>query len=49
MASGKDMVADLIKNKKVVVVSKSYCPFCVKAKVSAKRDFDGLLVASKTS
>ena len=28
------MVEELIKNNKVVVFSKSYCPFCRKAKVA---------------
>jgi len=32
MAKGKQLVIELIKNKKVVMVSKSSCPFCVKAK-----------------
>jgi len=30
--AGKQLVSDLLKSKKVVVISKSYCPFCVKAK-----------------
>jgi len=30
--AGKELVASLIKSKKVLVISKSYCPFCVKAK-----------------
>lgn len=29
---GKQLVAELIKNKKVLMVSKTYCPFCTKAK-----------------
>ncbi len=32
--SGKDFAKSLIASKKVVVISKSYCPFCVAAKVS---------------
>ena len=30
----KERIDKLIKEKKVFVVSKSYCPFCVTAKVS---------------
>ncbi|XP_023337993.1 glutaredoxin [Eurytemora carolleeae] len=30
--AGKQMVANLIKQKKVVMISKTYCPFCTKAK-----------------
>merc|ERR1712154_403056 len=30
--AGKELVSSLLKSKKVLVISKSYCPFCVKAK-----------------
>merc|ERR1711915_95423 len=30
--AGKELVPTLLKSKAVVVISKSYCPFCVKAK-----------------
>ena len=43
MASGKDFVADKIKNKKVFIVSKAFCPYCTKAKVSYLLDFFFLL------
>lgn len=29
---GKALVAELIKTRKVLMISKEYCPFCVKAK-----------------
>ena len=32
MSAIKTEIDDLIKNKKVVVISKSYCPYCKKAK-----------------
>jgi len=32
MSKGKAYVAELIKTKKVVMISKTYCPFCTKAK-----------------
>eukprot|EP00088_Acartia_fossae_P015536 TRINITY_DN18527_c0_g2_i1.p1 TRINITY_DN18527_c0_g2~~TRINITY_DN18527_c0_g2_i1.p1 ORF type:complete len:125 (-),score=15.83 TRINITY_DN18527_c0_g2_i1:117-491(-) len=32
MAASRAMVDELIKTKKVFMVSKAYCPFCVKAK-----------------
>ena len=41
MAGTKDIVDNLIKNKKVVVFSKSYCPYCSKA----KKEFEKLLSA----
>lgn len=31
--SGKDFAKNLIESKKVVVISKGYCPFCISAKV----------------
>jgi glutaredoxin 3 len=37
MTSGKEYIEDLIKTKKVVVISKSYCPFCGKAKDALKK------------
>ena len=36
MSKGKALVQELIKNKKVLMVSKTYCPFCVKAKDALK-------------
>jgi hypothetical protein len=30
----KERISKLVKEKKVFVVSKSYCPFCVTAKVN---------------
>jgi len=35
-ARGKALVQDLIKTKKVLMISKVYCPFCVKAKDALK-------------
>eukprot|EP01138_Halocafeteria_seosinensis_P011324 gb/GECG01011567.1/.p1 GENE.gb/GECG01011567.1/~~gb/GECG01011567.1/.p1 ORF type:complete len:106 (+),score=21.84 gb/GECG01011567.1/:1-318(+) len=32
MASEKDMVQEMINNNKVIVFSKTWCPFCTKAK-----------------
>jgi len=32
MSKGKALVTELIKSKKVFMVSKIYCPFCTKAK-----------------
>lgn len=32
MANVEKFVETILKNKKVVVFSKSYCPYCVKAK-----------------
>lgn len=39
MASGKEFVDKVIANHKVAVFSKTYCPFCYKAK-DALRSFD---------
>ena len=33
MSDTKEMINNLIQEKKVVVISKSYCPYCTKAKV----------------
>jgi hypothetical protein len=33
MSSVKERIDKLVKEKKVFVVSKTYCPFCVTAKV----------------
>ena len=37
MSSGKAYVDELLKTKKVVVISKTYCPFCVTAKNVLKK------------
>jgi len=29
---GQQLVKEMLKNKKVVMISKTYCPFCTKAK-----------------
>jgi len=36
MSKGKALVQELIKTKKVLMISKEYCPFCVKAKDALK-------------
>ena len=33
MSDTKEMIDNLLQEKKVVVISKSYCPYCTKAKV----------------
>ena len=39
MSKGKALIDSLLQSKKVVVISKSYCPFCRKAKVSSLKSF----------
>ena len=34
MSDTKEMIDNLLQEKKVVVISKSYCPYCTKAKVT---------------
>ena len=45
MSKGKAFVDECLQNHKVVVISKSYCPFCVKAKnVLAKYEIDDIVI-----
>ena len=45
MSKGKAFVDELLQKHKVVVISKSYCPFCDKAKkVLAKYTIDDLVI-----
>jgi hypothetical protein len=39
MAQFKARIDNLLKEKKVLVNSKTYCPFCVTAKVSGEIDY----------
>ena len=45
MSKGQAFVDELLQKHKVVVISKSYCPFCVKAKnVLAKYTIDDIVI-----
>ena len=45
MSKGQAFVDELLQKHKVVVISKTYCPFCDKAKnVLQKYDIDDLVI-----
>ncbi|XP_023334290.1 glutaredoxin-1-like [Eurytemora carolleeae] len=37
MSDTKEMIDNLLQEKKVVVISKSYCPYCTKAKAALSK------------
>jgi len=45
MSKGQAFVDEMLQKHKVVVISKTYCPFCVKAKdVLKKYDIDDIVI-----
>jgi glutaredoxin 3 len=43
-AEMKDFITDQIGSNKVVVFSKSYCPYCIRTKDLFKKEFSGINV-----